>query len=784
MKKIIKLLSAVFVLAILALLAVSCTQDVVKTGYKVTLLAGTGAEVTSENPQRVEGGGTATFTVNIKKGYMFVGCDGGTYNQETGVFTVENVTANTVANLYTKPYEYDPDATFDYFFDSPSKEDVSTPGRGLELPAGLYITVEAKDTTRKFEGWSFNTKIKDPSDIVSTDRVFSFNLSQEYARMGVIRIYANYSDYNKLVYDANGGSINQTTVNMQGNAHSTVTVDGSLVTATYSDEYLSFFECGSSFWDDGSFYKSGAVLKEYNTKPDGTGEAYSLGSKVPLTTSGAQTVLYCIWADETPVSDFEYTEITMAFPLTKAENVPDWNTSGVTITGYYGNAETVVIPEYIDGKPVIAISAGAFSDCSMKTLVMGNNIQRIEDGAFTGCAMLSTVYYPDSIYYITNESFDAETTAAIKQLNVNATMAPRYSSADVGGLAVKMSRLLAPVDVPRIIIIAGSSSYQGLGTEYMEALLKGKYRVINFGTTRTTHGFMYLEAMGALANENDIILYAPENSSYMFGERELYFKTYRDFEGMINVYRYVDMSQYTNVFGAFHELNEYRYAMAPITYEGVCERARESEYNANRGIINKYGDYLKNDRDGTAAVYYDSYHITLNEYIKSKYEGAWNNVGNQQANSNYLDPNNNTWCRINDPYYADSMNRVINIARSSGAAVYFSFCPVDETKLVDGADSAEWLAAYDKLILDTYAFDGIVGTVGDYVFATEYFYDNAFHLNDYGRTYRTYRLYFDLCEKLGITDRTGMYSVGEMFDGCLFDGGTAENPKHPTDIGN
>ncbi|MBR5448859.1 MAG: leucine-rich repeat protein, partial [Clostridia bacterium] len=581
-------------------------------------------------------------------------------------------------------YKHNPDETFDYFFDSPSKEDVSTPGRGLDLPAGRYITVEARDTTRKFEGWSFNTKMKDASDIVSTDRVFSFNLSPEYAKMGVIKIYANYSDYNKLVYDVNGGSINTATANMGGNAHSTVTVDGNLVSATYSDEYLAFFECGSSFWDDGSFYKDGAILKEYNTKPDGTGEAYSLGSKVPLTTDGTQTVLYCIWAEETAVVDFEYSDITMSFPLSKSEYVPNWNTTGVTITAYYGNDETVVIPEYINGKPVIAISSGAFAHCNMKTLVMGNNIQRIDDGAFTDCPMLSTVYYPDSIYYVTNESFDAETTAAIKHLYVNATMAPRYSSADVGGLAVKMSRLLAPVSTPRIIIIAGSSSYQGLGTEYMEALLKGKYRVINFGTTRTTHGFMYLEAMGALANENDTILYAPENSSYMFGERELYYKTYRDFEGMINIYRYVDMSQYTNVFGSFHELNEYRYAMAPTTYEGVCERARESEYDANRGIINKYGDYLKNDRGDTAAVYYDSYHITLNEYIKSKYEGAWNNVGNQQANSNYLDPNNNTWCKINDPYYADSMNRVITIAKSSGASVYFSFCPVDESKLVDG----------------------------------------------------------------------------------------------------
>ena len=184
MKKVIKLLTAVFILAILTVFAVSCTADnPIRTGYKVTLLAGTGAEVSTENPLRVEAGGTATFTVKPQKGYMYVGCDKGTYDQDTGLLTVENITANTVINFHTEVYKHNPDETFDYFFDSPSKEDISTPGRGLDLPAGRYITVEARDTTRKFEGWSFNTKMKDASDIVSTDRVFSFNLSPEYAKI-------------------------------------------------------------------------------------------------------------------------------------------------------------------------------------------------------------------------------------------------------------------------------------------------------------------------------------------------------------------------------------------------------------------------------------------------------------------------------------------------------------------------------------------------------------------------------------------------------------------------
>ena len=782
MNKSTKLLFLTLVLLFALVFTVSCANNNNEKGFKVSLSVGEGATILSENPLRVDSGESVTFTVEIEKGYMFTYCEGGLFDPMTNTVTVNDVDKNLNVRLYTEKYPYDPNELFEFYFKSTNPSDSATQRNGSDIPAGRLVTVTASDTARKFEGWSFNSYTSDPDSIVSTDRVFSFNISPDVARMGVVKIFANYSDFNKLVYDTNGGSVNTSTNNVKGNTHSTVTVNGDLVIATYSDEYLSFFECGSSVWDDGSFYKDGSILMEYNTKCDGSGISYSLGSKVPLVTDGDQTVLYCIWANETPENLFDVSPISMLNPASNSSYVPNWKENGVTIMGYYGNSDTVVIPETIDGKPVISISGGAFEYCDMTTLVLGKNIQKIEDGAFKKCTSLSTVYYADGIYNITNAAFDTETTAAIKHLYVNATMAPRYSGADVGGLAVKMSRLLAPTTLPKIIVIAGSSSYQGLGTEYMEALFKGKYKVINFGTTRTTHGFMYLEAMGALAGENDTVIYAPENSSYMFGERELYYKTLRDLEGMYNVYRYIDISGYTNVFSAFAELNGYRYNMAPITYESICERARESEYDANRGIINKYGDYLKSDRYTRSSTYNDAYFITLNEYIKSKNEGPWNNTGFQQANSNYLDPNNNTWCKITDPYYADSMNRVINIAKSGGASVYFSFCPVDEEELVSGANTVAWISAYNRLILDTYDFDGIVGDAADYVFASEYFYDNAFHLNDYGRTYRTYQLYVDLCKILGIAEPNTQYSVGERFDGCLFDGGTIDSPKYPTNL--
>jgi hypothetical protein len=118
----------------------------------------------------------------------------------------------------------------------------------------------------------------------------------------------------------------------------------------------------------------------------------------------------------------------------------------------------------------------------------------------------------------------------------------------------------------------------------------------------------------------------------------------------------------------------------------------------------------------------------------------------------------------------------IGKARESGAAVYFGFAPADATALVEAARNTEWLLAYDKLITDLYDLDGTLGSCIDYVYDHKYAYDCAFHVNDYGRTYRTYMLYADICEAIGITDINGIYDKGLDFEGCLFEEGSDGTP--------
>lgn len=737
--------------------------------YTVMLTAPEGVSVLGKNPIKVKNGEDAVFSLSLGKEYVFCGASEGSYDPATGLFTVKNVTAKKSITLSVEHVGYDTTQKYMYFFYGTSADTTSVQSEQLQY-AGTEITVRAGDGDRLFAGWSFSRLGADLSVIVSTEREFTFRLSPEYASGKTVELYANYTDNNRLYYDANGGTVQQGTKNMNGNSYYTATLSGSSVLVTLKQSYLDYCESASTFWDDGTFRRAGYILKEYNTRSDGSGDAYSLGSKVYHVTGGGEYLtLYCIWEPCADASLFTYRDASYALPAgIKRANAPEWVENGVTVTGYHGTGATLAIPETLGGKKVIGISAGAFVNESFDTLLLPRTLEYVEDGAFVGCTALTTLYFPDSIYSIGDAVFDTATYSGFRHFIVNATMAPRLSDSEWGSMSVKLSRLLASEDQNRIVIVAGSSVYQGLGTEYLERLLDGQYRVINFGTARTMNGAFLLEAVASYVHAGDTVLFAPENSTYMMGERELYWKTVYLTEGMYNLWRGVDISGYTNFFSAFTEYNQvYRYTKAPSSYEAVVSASR---------YMNKYGDYQNASRShyceqAGSAKYIDAYYITLNERFKSRFEGDWSNAENQEANKDYNDPTNVTWASITDRYFVETMDHAIRTVKAKGARVYFSFCPVDADKLVDEARSAEHLVAYDRMICDAFAFDGLVGSCADYIYAHKYFYDNAFHPNDYGRTYRTYQLYKDLSSLLGISPLYGLTDVGRDYEGCLFEAG-------------
>ena len=747
--------------------------------HTVTLIATEGITVTSDNPVKVSDGGTATFKVSCANNIAVQSASHGIYDYATGTLRITGVTDDLRVELIGEKVSFDTSKVYEYSFFGTGQDSSDRISGGITL--GVRISVKAGLANRSFVGWSIGGSVEYGGSIVSTEREYTFVASPDHLVNGKITLYANYSDANVYYIHPNGGTVNGGTPNMT-NSYYTIepTTDNSLK-VSLNKEYYEFTECASTFYDDGTFTRTGYVLVEYNTKPDGTGEGYSLGSKFPLPLD--TSTLYCIWSPDTSHADFEYEDINIPLPTgTNAAKAPHWVEDGVIITAYKGDESTVTIPETLGGKTVIAIASGAFENKKMSTLVLNRRIISIDDGAFVSCKSLDKIYYPDGIYYIENDAFDEDSWSGVKSLYVNATIAPRYAWSLEGAYAVKFTRLLTNSDKERIVIISGSSSFQGLSAAYLEALLDGRYCVVNFGTTRTTQGYMFLEAMGALTDEDDILLFAPENSAYMMGEPRLYWKTLRDLEGMYNIFRHIDISGYTNVLGAFSEFNKGsepdayetnrgpRYTLDPGKYEDIVKVSN----------INEYGEYLVADRAGYVLPdnkYQDVYKITLNNRFKSIKEGSYLK---SDPNEDYY--TSEKWCDITDPYYKDNMNRAIVAAKAGGAKVYFTFCPVDGAKLSDEVTSGgeEWLAAYEKMIEDNYQFDGILGSVGTYIYNHKYFYNNAFHLNDYGRTYRTYDMYRDLATLLGKSYVKGILAVGTDFEGCLFESTTNGKPLYGT----
>ena len=749
------------------------------------------ASVITDNPVSVAPGATASFKISLSPTAVFRYASEGSFDYKSGILRVPNVTKDLRVTFRAEEVGYDTTGEYKLVFaaDTAGGDSISHPDPETPIQPGTRITAKAGNMNAVFVGWSAFSTIADGGRILSTEREYSFDLSPDMVQNGTMLLYANYVDTNVYYYDANGGSVKTDSRNMTVASTYSAAKQGTLVRVALSEAEMKQLGCASLFYDDGTFVRDGYVLLEYNTRSDGTGEGYSLGSKFPM--NSADKVLYCIWAKVDDEAKFTYEDFTYARPSgISAANTPGWNESGVRITSYSGAAEILAVPETLGGKPVIAIASGAFSDCAaVKTLVFSRNLLLVEDGAFGGFTSLKTIYYADSIYDIGNAAIDAAGYETLKTFIVNATTPPRFSTAD-GAFARKFCRLVSSAGVPRIVMIAGSSSRQGFSTPYLERMLDGAYTVINFGTTRTTHGFMYLEAMQHYLTSRDIVLYSPENSSYMMGEGTLYWKTLRDMEGMYNIFRYIDISGYSNIFGAFAEYNSGiaevpgvdacyapRYKRAPQTYEDILRATADDVY----------GDYqyVKRDsyRTGSQAAYQDTYVITMNNRFKSMYDTGWDNkIEDYWKTDNWKDPSNATWCNIDDPYFKDNMNRAIHAAKSTGARVYFSFCPADVSRLCEDAlaDVGAWCAAYEDWLESTYAFDGLLGHAIDSLMHHEYFYDNAFHPNDYGRTYRTYQVYLDLCTLFNYKAvHTMDYIKDGAIPGCRVETDYDGVPKYP-----
>ncbi len=133
----------------------------------------------------------------------------------------------------------------------------------------------------------------------------------------------------------------------------------------------------------------------------GTAACSESDGYTPGTTAETEAVTLPDLSDDrelTDVSDYaERLEIAFAenTPVPVADLTYTVADDGVTVTGYTGGDVVVVIPDTVEGKPVVAIAAGAFAERgSLKALSIPASVVSIGVGALSGCDSLSTLRTP------------------------------------------------------------------------------------------------------------------------------------------------------------------------------------------------------------------------------------------------------------------------------------------------------------------------------------------------------------------------------------------------------
>lgn len=229
------------------------------------------------------------------------------------------------------------------------------------------------DYTPTISGYTFNVWKNSAGTTVTTLTPYE-----------AVKLYADCTaNTYKIFYNANGGRGNVLPVNVQ---------TGQSITLSNGN----------------SFYRENFTLLNYNTKEDGKGINFDLGSTISNYDFAQDITLYAIWE-----SHYTYTTVgdgIMITGLTKdlyELNIPatinDKRVIGIMNKAFEGNDKIVkvVIPD-----SVISIGNWAFLLCSSLTSVtMGDGVTTIGNYAFESCRSLTSITVPDSVTNIGEGAF-------------------------------------------------------------------------------------------------------------------------------------------------------------------------------------------------------------------------------------------------------------------------------------------------------------------------------------------------------------------------------------------
>ncbi len=259
----------------------------------------------------------------------------------------------------------------------------------------------------------------------------------------------------------------------------------------------------------------------------------------------------------------------------------------------------------------------------------------------------------------------------------------------------------------KIVIIGNSNVAFGVYSDYLEMMLKESgedYSVCNFGL----YGAIGTKAMLDLSQEyigkDDIVIFTPEpyrqTCSLYFSATDMW----RSLDDRFNMVKDIKRENISSLVGNFKDYAAEKYKLssnASSLATGVYAKA-SFDGNCDMTVAERYYNIFPDGYDTNNKV-------TLNiDLFDEKFVGY-----------------------VNDYYSA------IN---KRGAAMYYSFCPVNRLSLTntDGEVDNFWNELNAR-----FSFP-LLGNPHSYIMDHEWFYDTNFHLNVSGMYVRTIQLYSDL----------------------------------------
>ena len=441
-----------------------------------------------------------------------------------------------------------------------------------EKPAGSYASGTPLSVSAvpgdgyAFFCWTKGATLDDGGDVVSYAKDYSFYLLED------AQLYANFREHTSVLvrYHANGGKALQVS-DYTAEAMKAAALEENSGEVYWDDFSLDYFLYPNTPPDMGFFEREGYTLCGYSTDPDNNGEFYNLGGKAFEDTDSV-IELWCVWAEQSPVSDFEFTYNEYY--------------SGWSVSAYKGSAEDVIIPDTYEGEPVVSVSAGAFADNeTVVDIIFPSCMKVIADGACSNMPNLYWIILFDSLDYVSDATFEGDT--GLAGLFINAATNPHYTNwFNNHTKKIELMNYWKDSERPLMIILGGSSTAYAVDAQQLESLLDRDYLVLNCGSNGANLFNMTSEWAMRFMDEGDFLLQIIEYSYWQMGGVQCTWETFRSFESCYNAFSWVYAGMYSKLFDSFNNYLSHRKSETETTYEAyVSNLAGTVGYYDNQGTL-------------------------------------------------------------------------------------------------------------------------------------------------------------------------------------------------------